>query len=287
MPASRPLALDLSGIERSFPVGLGFRRKPVLRGADLALEAGSTLGLVGPNGSGKSTLIRLCAGVDRASGGETRVLGGSPLEAAVRARLAYLPEESPFPAELTGIAVMELLGTLRGMPRRRARERGAELLERVGLGAHTRARVGGYSRGMKRRFGLAQAFLSDPELVLLDEPTAGLDAPGFAVLEDLLTEAHARAATVVIASHLISDVHSHCDRLALLLDGRVVAHDVPHALLAAEGRTEFVVEDLDERALDALEAWIAQNGGRIVTRRPGGRTLLELYRVHARGGTDD
>lgn len=278
--ASRPLALKLERLQRSFPVALGFRRKPVLLGIDLELDRGASLGLVGPNGSGKSTLLRILAGVDRATDGRALVLGGSPLAREVRARLAYLPEDSPFPGELSAVAVMDLLGALHGLPRKVVRERARDLLGRVGLAAQERIPLRKYSRGMLRRFGLAQVFLTEPELVLLDEPTAGLDAEGFGVLEDLLAGARARGATIVLASHLLSDVHEHCDRLALLLDGRLAGVGTLDELLGTDGRTVFEVEGLDGD-LAPLERWIADHGGKLLGSHRAGRTLLELYRAHA------
>jgi ABC-2 type transport system ATP-binding protein len=280
MEETTALALDLQGVRRSFPVGLWRRRKEVLHGVDLQLPAGARLGLVGPNGSGKSTLLRIVSGVDRASSGSPQVLGGSPLDAKVRRRLAFLPEESPFPAELTAMAVMELLGSLHGMARARIHERAKLLLDAVELSSATNTKLGSYSRGMLRRFGLAQAFLDDPELVLLDEPTAGLDAPGFGVLAQLLDSARERGATVIIASHLLADVHG-CDRMALLLDGRVANFGAPAALLAAEGRVELEVEGLGATELEALATWIDSQGGKLIESRPGGVSLLELYRRHS------
>lgn len=280
MGAEEALALGLEGVRRSFPMGLGLRRRAVLHGIDLDLERGRTLGVVGPNGSGKSTLMRIVAGIDRPSAGRVAVLGGSPADARVRARLAFLPEDSPFPRELSALSMMDLLGGLHGMRRRQVRPRAQALLERVGLASTARAPLRTYSRGMLRRFGLAQAFLADPELVLLDEPTAGLDAPGFAVLEDLLGEAQRRGASVLLTSHLLSDVHDHCDGLAILIDGRIAGRGAPGELLTAEGRVQVEVEGLDPAALGKLEAWVGAAGGRVLRTRPGGRTLLELYRAH-------
>ena len=282
----RPPAVELVGVTRRFPVGLGLRRREVLHDVDLRVERAATLGLVGPNGSGKSTLLRLIAGIDRASAGRVAVFGESPLASGVRARLSYLPEESPFPGELTGLSVMALLGSLAGLPRKQTRARAERLLERVGLARYARTRLRSYSRGMTRRFGLAQVFLSDPELILLDEPTAGLDATGFGVLEELVGEARSRGATTVLASHLLSDVHAHCDRLAILIAGRVVAAGTPADLLGAEGRAQIELEGLDEAALEALDAWVGEHGGRVLERRPGGRTLLELYREFSHGADD-
>jgi len=279
MAQAPPPALHLSGVERSFPIALGLRRRRALAGIDLELEPGRTLGLVGPNGSGKSTLLRIVAGVDRPSRGTVRVFGADPQRASVRARLAYLPEDTPFPGELTANGVMQLLGSLHGLSRARIRERAGVLLERVGLGREARTPLKRYSRGMLRRFGLAQAFLTEPELVLLDEPTAGLDALGFEVVAELLGEARARGTTIAIASHVAADALEHCDRLALLLGGALVRQGTPLELLGVEGRVELAVEGLDEAQLEELERWITEQGGRLVARRAGTGTLLELYRA--------
>tara|TARA_R110002072_G_scaffold94820_1_gene209255 strand:- start:330 stop:1232 length:903 start_codon:yes stop_codon:yes gene_type:complete len=277
--SSGELAFRVEGLQRRFRTGLLLRPKDALRGIDLDLTRGRTLGLVGPNGSGKTTLMRILAGVERATAGELEVLGGHPRERSVRARSAWLPSDAPFPAELNAHANLDLLGALSGMPRARVRERGANLLQQVGLTEHAHRPLRTYSSGMLRRFALAQAFLTDPDLVLLDEPTAGLDAQGFEVLEDLVQEARARGATLVIASHLLSDVHAHCEELAVLLDGRVALAGSPDELLGDANRREIVVEGLDDAALERLGAWAMQQGGRIVDHRPGGRTLLDLYRA--------
>lgn len=271
-------AIVARGLVRSFRVGLGLRTRAALRGLDFEFGRGRTVALVGPNGSGKSTLLRLLAGVDRPTAGRVEVLGGDPCARAVRRRLAYLPEDSPFPGELAAPAVLELLGALAGLPRRRVRERAGPLLEAVGLADRRHAPLRTYSRGMLRRFGLAQAFLTEPELVLLDEPTAGLDAPGFEVLDRLLDGARARGCTTVLASHLLSDVHERCDELLLLLAGRVGAAGPTGRLLAREGSFELEFEGLDGGDREQLATWIEQHGGRVRGLRPARRSLLELYR---------
>jgi ABC-2 type transport system ATP-binding protein len=221
----------LRGVQQSFAYALGFKRREVLRDIDLELARGGRLGLAGPNGSGKSTLLRLLAGVDRASRGDVEVLGGTPADPSIRRRVGYLPEDSPFPRELSARAALELCGALQGMRRAECRSAGHLLLERVGLADHSGTRLSRYSRGMLRRFGFAQAWLGAPELVLLDEPTAGLDAQGFEVLEDLLGEARGRGASIVIASHLPADIEAHCDELAVILGGRVALRGPPRELL--------------------------------------------------------
>ena len=270
-------ALELSDLTSSYRVGLWQRKREVLHGVSLTLERGRCLGLVGPNGSGKSTLLQVLAGVQRVDRGVVRVLGNDPRQARARAQLAYLPEDSPFPAELSASAALDLLGALAGIPRRELRMRAGRLLERVGLADQRRAPLRTFSRGMLRRFGLAQAFLSEPEVVLLDEPTAGLDAPGFAVLEALLREAQGRGASLLLASHLPSDLLQHCDDLALLLDGHLHAHGPTGELLATEGRVQLELEGLGPEPLRELEIWVREAGGKVRSTSPAGRSLLELY----------
>lgn len=225
-------ALVARELRHHYRVGLGLRRREVLCGIDLELKRGQALGLVGPNGSGKSTFLRLAAGVERPGAGVLRVLGDRPSAAAVRRRLGYLPEDSPFPPELSARAALELCGSIRGLAGRELRERARTMLARVGLGERARTTLGRFSRGMLRRFGLAQACLHEPELLLLDEPTAGLDALGFGVLDELLAEARSRGASTIVATHLWSDVERGCQHLALVADGRVVAHGEPAEVAA-------------------------------------------------------
>ncbi len=274
------LAIELVGVSKRFPLAFGLRRREVLHSIDLAVERGARLALVGPNGSGKTTLLRLLAGIERPSAGSLTVLGGDPRTRATRKQLAFLPEDSPFPGELSARSVLDLLGSFAGMPRRERASRGAELLLRVGLERAGRTPLKRYSRGMLRRFALAQAFLTRPELVLLDEPTAGLDAQGFGVAEDLLREASARGTTIVLASHVVQDVHEHCRTLAVLVDGRLVEHGSVEALLSDEGGTCMEVDGLDEHARAELESWVRTHGGS-VRRAASTRGLLDLYRRSA------
>ncbi len=277
MNADAPPAARLIGLSKHYPVRLGLGRKAVLRELDLTIPNGATLGLVGPNGSGKSTLQRILAGVERASGGTVEVLGGALADPSVRARIGFVPEDSPFPGELDARAVLDLLGSLQGLRRSETRTRGAELLARVGLAEHARCPLRRFSRGMLRRFALAQAWLHRPDLILLDEPTAGLDAQGFDVLDELLAEARGRGAAVVFTSHLVSDLHEHCDEIVVLLDGAVAARGAPGELFRREGCWRLELEGLDEARLPELESWVTTHGGTVRSSSPAGRTLFELY----------
>ncbi len=246
-PRTQP-ALSLRDVHFGYPIRLGLARKPVLRGVGLELARGATLGLAGPNGSGKSTLLRLAAGLDAPTRGEVRVLGDTPGKPAVRARVGYLSEDARFPRELSLRAALRLFGALGGLPRRAAAQRADELLEQVGLAHAAHTSTARCSRGMLRRFGLAQAWLHAPDVVLLDEPTAGLDALGFEVLAGLLAEARARGAAVLLASHVLSDLTEHCDSVSILCDGRIVEHGPPQQVFAHASLTEIYRRHAGARA---------------------------------------
>ena len=228
-------ALRLGGVTFAYRCGLLRTRRPVLHGVDLTVSHGERVGLIGPNGSGKSTLLRIAAGVQRPSGGAVSVLGGSVDDARARERVGYLTDGSPFPPELSARSVLELFGALHGLARRERARRADELLERTGLRGDARRSLSTFSRGMLRRFGLAQAFLGTPDLLLLDEPTSGLDAPGHTVLEELLAEASARGAALLLASHVPTDLLAFTDRVAVLVEGRITREGTPEELLGTCG----------------------------------------------------
>jgi ABC-2 type transport system ATP-binding protein len=222
-PSASPPALELRGLVKGYRSGLFAPRRTVLDGVELALAPGESRGLIGPNGSGKSTLLRLAAGLERPTAGSVLVFGRPPLERATQARIGYLPDGFPFPPELSPRAVLELLGAFHGLPRRERGRTAERWLERVGLAGEARRALRHFSLGMRRRFGLAQAFLHGPDLLLLDEPTAGLDAQGYQVLDELTGEARARGAALLVATHVPSDLQDTCERCSVLFSGRIVS----------------------------------------------------------------
>lgn len=268
----------MQGVGRVYRLGILRRRHVALAGIDLSVTRGLSLGLVGPNGSGKSTLLRILAGIDQPTTGTVRIFGQPADARAVRGRIAYLPDGSPFPGELTAGRALALIGSLRGIPRAEARALIPRMLERVGLDQHPRTPLRGYSRGMHRRFGLAQAFLGHPDLVLLDEPTAGLDAPGFHALADLLGEARSSGVTLILASHIATDLLEHCDDAVLLGRTRVQRRAAPEDLLGDPERTELTVRHLKPQDHARLAEWAHSELGADVERaRPAQRSLAQLY----------
>ncbi len=229
-------ALEVRALTRRYRVGWLGRTRTALAGLELSLAAGESVGLVGPNGSGKSTLLRILAGIERPTAGSVRVFGHELATRAARGRIGYLPDGFPFPGELAPLAVLDLLGSLHGLARVERRRAAAELLERVGLAAEARTPLARFSLGMKRRFGLCQALLHAPDLLLLDEPTVGLDAQGHVVLDELLRAARARGATLLVASHVVLELQDHCEKSCVLVGGRLVASGPTAELLGERGR---------------------------------------------------
>lgn len=277
--AATPPAVLVRDLVRSFRTGFWLRRKTIaLDAVSLELAQGATLGLVGPNGSGKSTLLRLLAGVDRPTSGSIEVLGSAPSESETKKRLAFLPDGQPFPAELKALDALHLIASLKGLGRSERRSQVPAMLERVGLGDRGGTRLGAFSRGMHRRFGLGQAFIARPDVVLLDEPTAGLDAPGFDVLDDVLKEARGRGATVILASHVASDLLEHCTEVLLLAGGRRLQAGKPDVILGDPGALEVRVRGGERAAVEAALREAAKGAGADeVSVRQARRSLIELY----------
>jgi ABC-2 type transport system ATP-binding protein len=210
--------------------------RTALEEVSLAIPRGSALGLLGPNGAGKTTTLRLLLGFTRASRGQVRLRGLSPLDPASRLGVAYLPERLALPSRMTVRGFLELHGTLAGLAgEERARQIDA-VLERTGLSDRVQDRLGGLSKGLAQRVGFAQALLGEPELLLLDEPTSGLDPLGVRDARDWILAARARGASVLVSSHVLSEVERTCDQIAILNHGRVAAQG-PLADLVRPGET--------------------------------------------------
>lgn len=229
-----PAALAIRGLAQHFRRGFLLRPRVVLAGIELTLAPGEALGLVGPNGSGKSTLLSLAAGLIDPSSGRVEVFGHPAGSRAARQQVGYLADGFPFPPELGPREVLELFGALQGLARRARRARAEAWLARVGLAHEAKTPLGAFSLGMKRRFALAQAAQHAPGLLLLDEPTAGLDAEGHVVLAELLAEARARGAALLLATHVPADL-AGCAQALVLLGGRVVERVAPVELMRDPG----------------------------------------------------
>ncbi|HED66556.1 MAG TPA: ABC transporter ATP-binding protein [Planctomycetes bacterium] len=271
-------AFELRELVRRFPAPSlrhPFASREVLRGVDLTLERGKVLGLVGPNGCGKSTLLRLLAGIDRPTSGTVQLLGSTPADPHVRARISFLAEREALPEELEVLQALELVLSLRAHARGERRRIAETILDRVGLGAFRKRPIARLSLGMRRRAAIAAAFAGAPDLILLDEPTAGLDAPGHVVLWELLAEARERGAAITLTSHQTTDL-IELDRLAVLVGGKVVSDDDPALLFGRNSRA--LLECGGALSPEELRELLAEHGVDVHAIYPANDTLLRLYR---------
>jgi ABC-2 type transport system ATP-binding protein len=238
---AQDLAIDLAHVAKTY--GGAFRRRTnALRGIEMRVHRGEVFGLLGPNGAGKSTLVKILMTVIRPSRCEGRVLGGPVGHKPTLARVGYLPEHHSFPGYLTGAQVIDFFGAMSGVPRRDRRRRSGELLELVGMAAWAGRRLRSYSKGMRQRIGIAQALINDPELVLLDEPNDGVDPVGRRDIRGIIDQLRGEGRTVFINSHLLSELEMVCDRVAILVQGRVASQGTIDELTAAQRGYEIVVE---------------------------------------------
>jgi len=233
---------------------------------DLDIEPREVFGLLGPNGSGKTTTIKMMLGLLYPTRGRISVLGQPPTDVAVKSRIGYLPEESYLYRFLDARETLDYYGRLFRIPRQERRRRVEQLLEMVGLVREARRRVGQYSKGMARRIGLAQALINDPDLLILDEPTTGLDPIGTREMKDLITflnrEKHK---TIILCSHLLADIEDVCRRVAVLYGGRCQTMGDIHELLREEDRTQIITDRLDEATITRIRELIEQNRHQVVS----------------------
>jgi ABC-2 type transport system ATP-binding protein len=211
----------VKGLVKDFRPGLGIVKKRVLHGIDFEVKRGELFGFIGPNGAGKTTTLKILMGLIRATEGEAQVLGHDVRETAFREHIGFAPESPYFYDFLTGAETLEFYARLSGLPRPRRRERVREVLELVGLSAAAGARLRTYSKGMLQRIAIAQAIVHDPSVVFLDEPMSGLDPVGRKEIRDLVVRLSADGKTIFMNTHILSDVETICDRVAIIVQGRI------------------------------------------------------------------
>ena len=260
-----PPALELRDVVKDFAIGL---RGVKLRAVDhltLRIGAGQVYGLLGPNGSGKSTTIKLLLGLIEPTAGECRVFGIESGQVAARRDVGYLPESPYFYRHLSGRELVRFYARLCGMSGASLAARTDEVLALVDLTAAADRRVGTYSKGMLQRVGLAQALVHDPRLLVLDEPTAGVDPVGAAAISELILRLKAQGKTVLITSHLLGQIEEICDRVAILDRGRLILEGAVPDLVGPAERQALVVDPLPPAELADLRAWLAARGHSLAT----------------------
>ena len=225
-------------------------------GVDFEVRKGEIFGLLGPNGSGKSTTIKLLLGLLNPTKGHIEVFGHSPRHVQTKSRIGYLPEESYLYRYLNSRETLDFFGNLFHLDKADRNNRAEQLLDMVGLGKTQTRAVGEFSKGMQRRIGLAQALINDPELIILDEPTAGLDPIGCREVKDLIIALAKRGKTVILSSHLLSDVEDVCDRVVIYYGGKIQANGTLKELLAKPDSLRITTPVLSRETLEKVLATI-------------------------------
>jgi ABC-2 type transport system ATP-binding protein len=278
--AASPLAVETKGLTKRYP--LTWKRKVLvaLNQLDLEIRPGEVFGLLGPNGSGKSTTLKLLLGLIVASEGEARVFGLPPESLEARSRVGFLPENPYFYGFLTGDETLRFYGKLCGVTGARLEKRIEELIDLVSLQNGRERPLRSYSKGMLQRIGLAQALIHDPDLLFLDEPTAGVDPLGSAQIRDLILRLKNMGKTVVFSSHLLEQVQEVADRVAIFSLGRKVLEGSLDSLLVENKGTQVnLPTDLTAEQQQRLRRLIKEAGieeGEVKFTRPH-LSLEQLY----------
>jgi len=255
----------------------GRQKVRALKALDLQIHRGEIFGLLGPNGSGKTTTMKLLLGLLFPTSGEALVFGNDATDVGKNERIGYLPEESYLYKFLNAEETLDFYGRLFDMPASTRRARVKELISLVGLDWAKRRQLKEYSKGMTRRIGLAQALINDPELILLDEPTTGLDPIGTREMKDLILDLRRKGKTVVMCSHLLADVQDVCDRIAILYQGELKELGRVDNLLQVQEVTQVQAKGLSEEAQAEIREVINRHGGELLSMENPTTTLEELF----------
>src|SRR5882724_10568526 len=270
-------AVQINGLNKVFPIPFRRDRIVAVRNLDLRVEVGEVYGLLGPNGSGKSTTLKIILGLVSPTRGRTEIFGCDSRLVESRKAVGFLPENPYFYKYLTGEETLRFFGRLCGMTGATLKSRVNELLDLVGLNKARDRRLGTYSKGMLQRIGLAQALIHDPRLVVLDEPTAGVDPAGSREIRDLIMDLKRRGITVLLSSHLLAQAQEICDRIGILADGVLVREGHLQELIAIENQTELVIADASSQLVDEIESLINRSNAKLIERRKSTTTLERLF----------
>src|SRR5512132_2349104 len=271
-------AVAVHGLTKIFPVPFHPTRRVVaVKDLNLRIEPGEVYGLLGPNGSGKSTTLKIILGLVSPTRGRTEIFGRDSRLVESREAVGFLPENPYFYKYLTGEETLRFFGRLCGLRGAPLKERIDELLDLVGLTKARKRRLATYSKGMLQRIGLAQALIHDPRLVVLDEPTAGVDPAGSRDIRDLILDLKRRGITVLLSSHLLAQAQEICDRVGILADGVLVREGHLQELIAIENQTELVITDASDELIREIESILERSSAKLIEQRKSTTTLERLF----------
>jgi ABC-2 type transport system ATP-binding protein len=250
--ASQEVVVAVQGLTKVFKDFWGRPKARAVDNVSFEVQRGEVFGLLGPNGSGKSTTVKLLLGLLYPTKGHLEVFGHSPRHVATKARIGYLPEESYLYRYLDSRETLDFFGNLFELPSGERRNRMEQLLDMVGLKQVQRRVVGEFSKGMQRRIGLAQALINDPDLIILDEPTAGLDPIGCREVKDLIIALAKRGKTIILSSHLLGDVEDVCNRVVIYYGGKIQAMGTMKELLATPDSIQIKTPTLSRETMERV-----------------------------------
>ena len=256
-------AISIKGLTKDFSIGMRGTKLRAIDNLDLEIKDNEIFGLIGPNGSGKSTTIKVVLGLLKVSAGECKIYGKPSYEADARKSVGFLPEAPYFYQYLSGRELVRFYAGICGVPRRRIKIQVDDVIELVDMAEAASRRIGTYSKGMLQRIGLAQALVHDPRLVILDEPTAGVDPIGVADISKVICRLKRCGKTVLICSHLLSQIEGLCDRIAILHRGKLICEGRVEDLVICKETESFVVRGLSAEGRTAVEREILRQGGKL------------------------
>lgn len=270
-------AVRIENLTKIFPVPLRRQRVTAVRDISFEVRPGEVYGLLGPNGSGKSTTLKILLGLVTPNHGRAMIFGQDSRDYHSRRDVGFLPENPYFYKFLTAAETLRFYGKVCGMGGAMVNKRIDELIHLVGLEDARDRRIGGFSKGMLQRIGLAQALIQDPRLVVLDEPTAGVDPAGSHQIRDLILDLKKRGKTVLLTSHLLEQVQEICDRVGIMARGEMIREGALADLVSVKNQTEFVIENATPEIRAQIEHLLQNSAAKLLSTRQPQRSLESVF----------
>ena len=270
-------AVRIENLTKIFSVPLRRQRVTAVRNISFQVRPGEVYGLLGPNGSGKSTTLKILLGLVTPNQGRAMIFGEDSRDYHSRRDVGFLPENPYFYKFLTAAETLRFYGKVCGMGGTILNKRIDELIHLVGLEDARDRRIGGFSKGMLQRIGLAQALIQDPRLVVLDEPTAGVDPAGSHQIRDLILDLKKRGKTVLLTSHLLEQVQEICDRVGIMARGEMIREGALGDLVSVKNQTEFVIENATPEIRSQIEHLLQNSPAKLLSTRQPQRSLESVF----------
>ena len=270
-------AVRIENLTKIFPVPLRRQRVTAVRNIRFEVRPGEVYGLLGPNGSGKSTTLKILLGLVTPNQGRAMIFGQDSRDYHSRRDVGFLPENPYFYKFLTAAETLRFYGKVCGMGGTILNKRIDELIHLVGLEDARDRRIGGFSKGMLQRIGLAQALIQDPRLVVLDEPTAGVDPAGSHQIRDLILDLKKRGKTVLLTSHLLEQVQEICDRVGIMARGEMIREGALADLVSVKNQTEFIIENATPEIRSQIEILLQNSPAKLLSARQPQRSLESVF----------